>query len=1207
MATETPPPQNIQTRVIEDEMKTSYLGYSMSVIVGRALPDVRDGLKPVHRRVLYAMYDMGMLHNKPFKKSARIVGEVLGKYHPHGDSAVYETMVRMVQEFSLRYPMVNGQGNFGCFTKDTKVRLADGRSLTFGQLVEEDAAGKRNFTFTVDTNNEVRIAEIKNPRLTKKNSPLVEVTIDSGARIRCTPDHRFMLLDGSYVEAQNLVTGISLMPGYFRLSERAENPEAAAYELIYQPYTREWVYSHQLADAWNIRHQVYSLGSGRVRHHMDYDKRNNNPTNIRRMHWGAHLRLHSEQASHLHQSEDYRSKIAAGRASFWSNPDVRRQYATRLSIRNREQWKQPEYREHMRTMLSETNKAYILAHPEIRVESSKRASATLKRLWQDPQYRKLFHEKIVAVNKRRTTNNTGKVKFLHVCHETLAICRTLDEESYESVRQEEFGQSFTTWKKGLNKYFNNDTKLLYAELCHNHKVARVEHLSSTADVYDLTVDTTHNFLLDAGVFVHNSVDGDSAAAMRYTEARLNQLAEEVLADIDKDTVDFVPNFDGSLKEPSVLPSKVPQLLVNGSAGIAVGMATNIPPHNLKEVCAGIIATIDNPSMTSELLQQHIPAPDFPTGGIIIGTTGVKDAYATGRGKLTIRAKIKIEEIKGKQRLIVTEIPYQVNKSVLVEEIADLVRDKKIVGISDLRDESDRDGMRIVIELRSGSNPDVVQNQLFAHTKLQTTFGIINLALVENKPEVLTLREMVEQYLLHRRVVVRRRTQFDLTEAEKKAHLLEGLIIALDHIDEAIALIKRSKTTEAAREGLMKSYKLTELQAGAILDMKLQRLTSLEQNKIREEHAGLLKLIVQLKEILADEKRILGLIKEELRMLSAKYGDERRTLVMQSGESAIEDEELIKPEENVVTITHAGYVKRLPIDTYKQQNRGGKGVIAAGTKEEDFVEDLFVANTRSSLLFFTNKGKVHWIKVYQLPEASRQARGSAIVNLLQLEDGEKVTAFVPVKTLEDQEFNRNHYLLMCTHNGIVKKSSLENFANPRRGGIIAIELDQRDELISVALTDGKKQVIIATENGMAIRFDEGDVRPMGRTAAGVIGIRLRNDFCVSMVEAHEKRALLTITENGYGKRTPTNEYRLTGRGGVGIINVNITEKNGKVVAVKDVDEKDELMLISQNGIIIRMPVEQISLIGRNTQGVRVMKVEGGDKVVSAARIIPDNGN
>jgi DNA gyrase subunit A len=809
------PTGQVHERIIEDEMRQSYLSYSMSVIVGRALPDVRDGLKPVHRRVLYAMYDMGMVHNKPFKKSARIVGEVLGKYHPHGDVAVYDTMVRMVQEFSLRYPLVNGQGNFG------------------------------------------------------------------------------------------------------------------------------------------------------------------------------------------------------------------------------------------------------------------------------------------------------------------------------------------------------------------------------------------------------SVDGDSPAAMRYTEARLNRLAEEMLADLEKETVPFVPNFDGSLKEPSVLPSKVPNLLINGSSGIAVGMATNIPPHNLKEVCAGIIAAIDNPQITVDEIMRHITAPDFPTGGILMGNGNIREAYATGKGKLTVRGRIKLEEHKNRFRLIVTEIPYQVNKALLVENIADLVRDKKIQGISDLRDESDREGMRVVIELRQGANPDVVQNQLFAHTQLQTTFGVILLALVNNEPRTLTLVEMVRYYIDHRRDMVRKRTAFDLREAEKKAHILEGLTIALDNLDEVIALIKRSKSPEQARAGLMAGYKLTEIQAQAILDMKLQRLTSMEQGAIRKEREDTLALIVRLKAILADEKKILGIIKDELKQLSQQFGDERRTTVMASHAAEIEEEELIKPEDNVVTISHAGYVKRLPVATYREQNRGGKGVIGAETKEEDFIEQLFVANTRSTVLFFTSKGKVHWLKVYQLPEAGRQARGQAIVNLLQLEEGERVTAMIPIKTLEDSAFNEAHYVFMCTRNGTVKKTSLTQFASPRKGGIIAIELQPNDELIAVLLTDGKRQVVIATEQGMAIRFDESDVRPMGRNAAGVIGIKLRDDRVVSMVEVDDSRQLLTLTEKGYGKRTPFAEYRLTSRGGVGIINLNITDKNGKVVAVRDVADKDGIILISTSGIVIRTAVDQVSSIGRNTQGVRVMRLEGDDKLVCAARVVDND--
>jgi DNA gyrase subunit A len=804
-----PKPEKIIPRIIEQEMKASYLDYSMSVIVGRALPDVRDGLKPVHRRVLFAMYDMGMLHTKPFKKSARIVGEVLGKYHPHGDTAVYDAMVRLAQDFSLRYPLVQGQGNFG------------------------------------------------------------------------------------------------------------------------------------------------------------------------------------------------------------------------------------------------------------------------------------------------------------------------------------------------------------------------------------------------------SVDGDNAAAMRYTEARLNKLAEEILQDIDKETVPFVPNFDGSLQEPSVLPAKVPNLLVNGSSGIAVGMATNIPPHNMSEVCDGIIQTIDNPEIDAMALMQTIKAPDFPTGGIIMGTSGLREAYKSGRGKIVVRAKTEIEETKTRTRIIVKEIPYMVNKSEMIEAIADLVRDKKVQGISDLRDESDRDGMRIVIDLKQGANSDVVLNQLFTHSRLQETFGINMLALVDNQPKILSLKDMMSEYILHRRNMVRKRTQFDLKQAEDRAHLLEGLIVALNHIDAVVQLIKKSKSADDAKKGLMEDYKLTEKQAQAILDMTLRRLTSLEQDKIRAEHADLLRLIKDLKDILASEQKILGIIKAELLELKEKYGDKRRTQIMETEVAAIEEEALIKPEEDVITITHAGYVKRLPIDTYKQQRRGGKGIIAAEAKEEDFIENLFVANTHDYILFFTSLGKVHWIKVYQLPEAGRYAKGSAIVNLLQLGQGEKVTAFIPVK-----QFEENKFLFMVTANGTIKKTSLAEFSNPRKGGIIALNLEPKDELKSVMLTDGNQQIIIATKQGMAVKFHESDVRPMGRTATGVIGIRLRDDQVVGATIADDKLSLVTITENGYGKRSPISDYRLINRGGVGVINIKITDKNSSVVGIASVNDSDELMLISQSGVLIRTPVTGISVIGRNTQGVRVMRLDEKDKVISVAKIVPE---
>ena len=788
-------------RVIEDEMKQSYLDYSMSVIVGRALPDIRDGLKPVHRRILFAMQQMGMVHNKPFKKSARIVGEVLGKYHPHGDLSVYDALVRMTQSFSLRYPLIQGQGNFG------------------------------------------------------------------------------------------------------------------------------------------------------------------------------------------------------------------------------------------------------------------------------------------------------------------------------------------------------------------------------------------------------SVDGDRAAAMRYTEARLNKLSEESLQDIEKETVEFIPNFDGSLEEPVFLPSKVPNLLINGSSGIAVGMATNIPPHNLNEINDAIIRLIDNPEADEELLD-IVKGPDFPTAGIILGKQGIKDAYKTGRGKVKIRARVKIED----RKIIITEIPYMTNKSALLEQIADLVKDGKIRGISDIRDETSRDEIRAIIYLKKDANTDIILNQLYKHTRMQQTFGIIMLALVDNEPKVLNLKSVLQHYLIHRRLMVRKRTEYDLKKSEKKAHILEGLIIALNNIDKAVELVKQSKSAQEAKDKLISNFKLTLEQAQAILDMKLQKLTGLEQEKIKTEHSELIKLIVELKEILGDESRILRIIKDELNELKERYGDERRTEITEGEVSSFEMEELIKPENMVVTISHSGYIKRQPVTTYKAQKRGGKGVIGAAAKEEDFIEDLFIANTHSYMLFFTNKGRVHWLKVYEIPEGTRQARGKSIVNLLRLGEGETISTYVPVKSFEG-------FLVMATKKGIVKKTALEEFSRPRKGGIIAISLKNNDELIHVCKTTGENKLIIATRNGIAVKFSEKDVRNMGRSAAGVRGIRLKNeDYVIGMVLAKDDRTLLTITGKGYGKKTPILEYRLINRGGSGVINIKCTDKNGKVVEVKSVTDKDELILISKKGIIIRVAVKDISTIGRATQGVKVMKLSEGDEVVSIARVI-----
>ncbi len=762
-------------------------------------------------------------------------------------------------------------------------------------------------------------------------------------------------------------------------------------------------------------------------------------------------------------------------------------------------------------------------------------------------------------------------------------------------------------------------RILYAMfkegLLHNKKyskcagvvgeVLKKYHPHGDSAVYDSLVRMAQpwnlRYMLVDGQGNFGSIDGDSAAAYRYTEARLTKLAEEMLADIDKKTVDMVPNFDVTTEEPTVLPTKIPALLVNGSSGIAVGMATNIPPHNLGEVADAIAECINHPEASTEELMKHIKAPDFPTGGIICGLHGVRQAYQTGKGLITVRAKTSLEKNKDRQRIIVSEIPFQVNKAQMIEEMAELIQEKKLQGISDLRDESDREGLRIVIELKKDANPEIVLNQLFTHTKLESTYGIIMIALKGNEPKTMNLKEILHSFISHRKDVVRRSTEFDLHNAEEKAHILEGIIIALKNIDAVIELIKKSKDGAAAKNALSSKFKISENQALAILDMRLQRLASLEQEKVKNEYGALLKLITYLREILADELKILKIIKEELMDMKQKYSDTRRTSIGESVEDT-DVEDLITPQDVVVTITHNGYIKRLSLDTYRQQKRGGKGIIAAEIGEQDFVEDVFVANTHSYILFFTDKGIVHWLKVYNLPEASRQAMGKAIVNLLELKE-EKVTAFIPVR-----QFDSKHYLIMATRKGTVKKTNLEEYSRPRKGGIIAITLDQGDELISVEMTDGTQDIMLATKNGLAARFREANVRPTGRSSQGVRGVRLKfGDEVIGMVVADEGKALLTITENGYGKRTPTSEYRMISRGGLGVINIQTTDRNGKAVVVKSVTENDELMLISKNGIGIRVTAKDISLIGRNTQGVRIMKMDEKDKVVSAAIIAIENNH
>jgi DNA gyrase subunit A len=795
---------------LEEEMKSSYIDYAMSVIVARALPDVKDGLKPVHRRVLFGMHELGVQFNKPYKKSARIVGEVLGKYHPHGDTAVYDSMVRMVQDFSLRYPLVDGQGNFG------------------------------------------------------------------------------------------------------------------------------------------------------------------------------------------------------------------------------------------------------------------------------------------------------------------------------------------------------------------------------------------------------SIDGDSPAAMRYTEARLARMAEEMLRDLDKNTVAFSPNFDDSLQEPVVLPSYLPNLLVNGASGIAVGMATNIPPHNLGEVIDGLVALIESPKLNSEDLMKYVKAPDFPTAGIIYGFDGVKEAFTTGRGRIILRAKANIETLKNdRENIVITEIPYQVNKSALIERIAELVRDGTIDGISNIRDESDRDGLRVVIEMKRDGQPAVTLNQLFKHTQMQVTFGVIMLALVNGAPKVLNLQQMMQHFLDHRMDVLIRRTKFELDAAERRAHILEGYIIALDNIDAVIETIKKSKDVETAKVNLMKKFKLSEIQAKAILDMRLQRLTGLERKKIEDEYKETIKLIEKLKGILDSEKKRKQIIKEELLILKEKYADERRTEIIRDyKEFSLED--IIAEEDVVVTISHQGFIKRFPVSGYRRQSRGGKGVTGAGTKEDDFIEHMFIASTHHYIMFFTDKGKCYWLKVHEIPEGGRAARGRSVVNLLEKDPAENINAFVTVK-----EFKDDAYLIMATEKGTVKKTVLSAYGNVRKGGINAINLVPGDNLIAVKMTDGNNDIVIGTRNGFAVRFNEKDVRDMGRTATGVRGVRLaKGDYVVGLLVIKRNDTILVVTEKGYGKRSDINDYRITRRGGKGVITVKTTDKVGKMMSMMDVVDGDELVIISSHGMVIRQSVKDIRVMGRNTQGVRVIKLNEGDQIADIAKVVPE---
>ena len=799
------------------------------------------------------------------------------------------------------------------------------------------------------------------------------------------------------------------------------------------------------------------------------------------------------------------------------------------------------------------------------------------------------------------------MKFLNICRHLLKRNEAICEQSYENARKivYPYGHA-TTWLTGLLKYFNNDQNLVFCELNKNHKIAKIEFLGKREDVYDLTVEGTHNFALAAGVFVHNSIDGDNAAAMRYTETRMKKIAEEMLSDIDKETVDFTPNFDGTLKEPIVLPSRIPNLLINGSSGIAVGMATNIPPHNLGEICDAAAAIIDGAD--EDAIIHSITGPDFPTGGVIVGKAGIHSAYKTGRGILRVRGKAEIKgqktgepgETKSKAAktvISITEIPYQVTKTAIIEKIAEAVRDKRIEGISGVHDRSDKDGLEVIVELKRDANPEVVLNQLYAHTQLETTFGIINLVLVGKEPKVLGIYKMLKQFVEFRKEVVTKRCIFELKIAEERAHILEGLRKALENIDEIVPFLKGSKDVADARAGLMSKYSLSEKQANAILDMKLQKLISLERKKIDDEFAELQKTISWLKDVLSDALKVLKIIKDELLDIKQKYNDKRRTEIIEvEGERTTEA--LIPNDEVVIMISNRGYVKRVSLDEYRSQRRGGKGVIGAETKEEDTITDILVTRNHNYLLIFSDKGRVYWMKTYVIPETGRYSTGKPLVNLVEMqEQDEKITSWISVDAFSEKEF-----LSMITKNGIIKRISLDNFSRPRKGGIIAITLKEGDRLVEVVKTDGKQDLLVATKNGQAIRFNELDAREIGRTGQGVIGIRFKEgEDEVIGITICDKPTILTITENGYGKRTPIEEYRAQGRGGSGVISIKTEGRNGTVIGIKTVSDDYEAIIISSKGQTIRVPMSGISVIGRNTQGVRIIRLDEttGEKVASFA--------
>ena len=1239
-------PSKVLDKEIEEEMKQSYLDYSMSVIVGRALPDVRDGLKPVHRRILFTMLGLGLQSNKQFRKCARIVGDCLGRYHPHGDTAVYDSLVRMAQDFSLRYPLVNGQGNFGSVDGDNAAAMrycVTGDSLVVtdkGIIPMQNISKKENINISI-------LSKDKQINKASKwfdcgNHPTLKLTTKKGFSVTGTYNHPLLTLVQDTTGKPTFLWKLmeDIREGDYVVLDRSTDdcwsldaPNLKSYfpkKLLRTKVTTlplqfdkefAFILGSFLSEAYIGKNKIEFCNTDKKWIDSLVYKWN-------RLFPDSTLHLFEKKPTSYGRKNSYRLECHfLHTLKFFSNLGLLPVLSAKKRIPHII-FRSPKHivAEFLRALfegdgsISYAPKMFELSYCSTSEKLIDELQILLLRFGIDGTKRFDSHRntwKLYLRGKRNVLRFYKEIGFLSDYKqkklEYVLTHYQKDSSLYDFVPfisdyiRSRTSSSFIAKNNfdrygGMEKNYKQVSSILLQEtgidhtsmftylLHYNYLFDQVVSLEDAGEqeVYSLKVESNCHSYVSNGFISHN------------TEAKMRKMAEAMLEDLDKETVPFVPNFDNSMKEPTVLPAKVPNLLINGSSGIAVGMATNIPPHNIKEVCRACIEVLANPELSFDKLLKIIAGPDFPTGGSIQGVAGIKQAYKTGRGSIIVKSKMDLEPEK--KRIIVNEIPYQVNKAMLIEQIADLVRDKVITGISDIRDESDKKGMRIVIMLKGDANIDVIHNLLLKHSRLQTSFGINMVGLVRNQPKTLSLMELIVEYLKHRRVIVRRRTEFDLKKAEERAHILEGLIIALDHIDDIIAKIKQSKDVEEATKVLIAAYKLSEIQAKAILEMRLQKLASLEQQKIKDEHKELIKVIAELKAILADEEKIKDIVKDELEELEKEYGDGRKTEILEGEVEFLDAEALIKPEETVVTITHSGYIKRIPVKTYKQQRRGGKGVIAAKAKDEDFVEDLFVANTHDYLLFFTSTGKLKWLKVHLVPEGSRTARGSSIANLIQLEDGEKVSSFVSVT-----DFSQG-FLVMATKKGVIKKTALEQFSRPRKGGIIALNLDEGDSLVNVIKADEGDQILIATRNGIAVKFKESDIRAMGRTARGVKGIKLKkDDIVIDMVKGDDEKSLLTISEKGYGKRTKIAEYRLINRGGAGVINLKCTEKNGKVVAVRSVNLEDQVIVISKNGIMIRTPVKDISEIGRSTQGVRVMNIGEGDKVIAAAKIAKDVGS